>query len=157
MNVEELMNRSPKCVSPDTTVGDIAKLMVEHHISGIPVVDADEHMLGLVTDEDVVAKHARLHLPWYVGIVGTVLPLETHDTDDEIRHILAATAKDLMTARPATVTPSTTVDDAASIMVDRGAIVLPVVQSGRIVGLLSREDIIRLVLVEEDGDDSPDT
>lgn len=149
MIVRDTMTSPVTTIRADTKVAEIARLMLEHHLSGLPVVDENGHLLGLVTERDVVAKHARVHLPTYFAILGTWLPLETRRTDEDMRHVLAVTARDLMESHPVTVTSATGIDDVASLMVDKGANPIPVVDDGRLVGVVGHADIIRILLHEE--------
>ncbi|MGI8824036.1 MAG: CBS domain-containing protein [Chloroflexota bacterium] len=153
MKVRDLMRTPVITVPPTARVAEVAKLMVENHASGLPVIDEDGALVGLVTQEDVVAKHAKVHVPTYLGILGYALPFTSQDSDDDIRRILAVTAADLMTDRFVTIAPDRDVDEAATAMVDKHANPLPVVENETLVGIISRTDILRLVLAEEeDGD-----
>jgi CBS domain-containing protein len=126
--------------------------MLERHLSGLPVVE-DGRLVGMVTEKDLVAKHAQVHLPTYFSILGTVLPLGRHRTDEEIRHVLGVTARDLMSEDLVTVEVARSVDEAATLMVEHDVNPLPVMDGDRLVGILSHSDIIRLLLTEEeDGD-----
>ena len=150
MNVSEVMNPHPVTVAPDATFTEVARTMLDHRLAGVPVVDADERLVGLVTDKDLVIKHARVHFPWYLGILGDFLQIEVPGTDEEIQRALAVTARDLMEEKMHTVSPDASVEDAATAMVDEGANPVPVVDGGRLVGMVSRMDLVRLLVVEEE-------
>lgn len=150
MNVSEVMNPHPVTVAPDATVTEVARTMLDHRLAGVPVVDADDRLVGLVTDKDLVIKHARVHFPWYLGILGDFLQIEVPGTDEEIQRALAVTARDLMEEKMHTVSPDASVEDAATAMVDEGANPVPVVDGGRLVGMVSRMDLVRLLVVEEE-------
>src|SRR5437588_10979082 len=117
MKVREIMSAPVVTVHQDAPVAEVARLMLEEGVSGLPVVGPDGQMLGLVTENDLVEKHAQVHLPTYFSILGTFIPVGQKHTDDEVRHVLAVTAKDLMSQNPPTVGPDVTVDEAASVMV----------------------------------------
>jgi CBS domain-containing protein len=144
-------------VAPDTRVGDVARLVIEYGGDGVAVVGNDGALLGVVTENDLVEKHARFHAPWYIGVLGGVLPIDSGRNEDHIRHVLSVTAADLMSREPVTISPDSDVDDAATIMVDRGLEPLVVVDSEKVVGLVSHSDVIRLLIVEESDDSSTDT
>lgn len=150
MNVRDIMSTPARVVGPETRVAEIARLMLEQELSGLPIVDGGGRLLGLVTARDLVAKHARPHLPTYFAILGTFVPINTRSTNEEMRHILGVSARDLMEPDPPTVSPDTQVDDAASVMVSRGVDLLPVVEEGRLIGVMRQADIIRLLLHEEE-------
>jgi CBS domain-containing protein len=106
----------------------------------------------VVTHTDLVEKHARVHAPLYLGLLGGILPLDTHRTEDELRHALGVTAADLMTSHAPSVSPDAEIDDAASLMVEKSADPLLVLENRRLLGVLSQADIIRLLLIEESDD-----
>jgi CBS domain-containing protein len=153
MKVREIMSSPVVTVSPEATVGEVARTMTDRALSGLPVVDARGLMLGMVTQNDLVVKHAHVHVPRYIGILGGVLPIETGTTDEEMRRVLAVTARDLMTENVVTISPEAEVEDAASLMVERAANPIPVLVRRSLIGIISRTDIIRLLVLEE-GDGS---
>src|SRR5579872_2160828 len=149
MQVRDIMSNTVRSVPPDASVAQVARLVLDTGAPGVPVVDARGRLLGVVTDKDLVAKHARLHLPVYLGLLGSVLPLETHRTDEGMRHILGITARDIMSEAKETIAPDTDVDDAATIMVDRDVELLIVLEGDVVAGLVTRRDIVRLLVLEE--------
>jgi len=150
MKVRELMSSSVTTVPQTLQVAGIARLMVESGYSAFPVVDTDAGVVGLVTEGDVVTKHARIHGPAYLGILGGILPFSTHRVDEEMRKILAVTAEDLMSRHFESIGPDDDVDDAATVMVERDANPLLVLDQDRLVGILTRADIVRLLMLEEE-------
>ena len=150
MNVRDIMTSPAPSVGPTAAVSEVARLILDRGISGLPVVDERGRVVGLVTKSDLVAKHAQVHLPRYFGILGTAIPIGTRHADEELRRILAVTARDLMSDEVTTTSPDTSVEDAASLMVERDAGPLPVMEGGALVGLLDEDDIIRLLLLEEE-------
>jgi CBS domain-containing protein len=154
MNVRDMMTAPAPTVTPDTRVTEVARLILESGSDGVVVVDAQGNLQGLVTEDDLVAKHARVHAPRYLGILGGVLPIDTGRMREELRHVLAVTAGDIMSPDPVTVDPETSVEDAASIIIEAEAVPLVVMEAGRVVGVVSHSDVIRLLLVEESDDDA---
>jgi CBS domain-containing protein len=154
MKVRELMKAPAVTVSRSTLVGQIARRLVENGMSGIPVTDDSGKLMGIVTESDLVVKHANVHGPTYFGILGGVIPFESRRQDEEIRRALGVTGGDVMTTKVFSIDPDADVDDAATIMVEEGAGTVVVVERGRIVGTLSQADIVRLLVVEEGEDDA---
>jgi CBS domain-containing protein len=154
MKVRELMNAPAVTVSRSTLVGQIARRLVENGMSGIPVTDDSGKLIGIVTESDLVVKHANVHGPTYFGILGGVIPFESRRQDEEIRRALGVTGGDVMTSKVFSIDPDADVDDAATIMVDEGAGTVVVVERGRVVGTISQADIVRLLVVEEGEDDA---
>ena len=143
MNVSDVMTRGAISVSPDTPLRDLARLLSERRISGVPVVDADGRCLGVVSEADLLVKQLsrplsrRLPLEWLLG--------EAHDAD-ELRRRAATTAAQAMSSPAVTIDVDRPLREAAALMVDRGINRLPVVADGRLVGMLSRSDLVRAYL-----------
>jgi CBS domain-containing protein len=157
MKVRDIMTTDIPTIHAGTRVAEVARIVLDRGLPGLPVVDDDGKILGIVTHTDLVAKHARVHAPRYIGLLGGVITLGAHHTDEELRRALAVTAADLMTAKTPNVEPDSEIDDAASLMVEEEADPLLVLEDGRLIGLLTQADIIRLLLIEEsdDGESEP--
>lgn len=154
MNVRELMISPAGTVVRRTTVGEIARLLVTNGVSGAPVTDERGRLIGIVTASDLVVKHAHVHGPTYLGILGGVIPFETRRQDEEMRRALGVTAEDIMSTKVFSIGPEADVDDAATIMVDEDVRMVVVVDHDRVVGTISETDIVRLLVVEEGEDDA---
>ncbi|MEX1157565.1 MAG: CBS domain-containing protein [Thermomicrobiales bacterium] len=143
--VTSVMSVQVVSVERSTPVLDVARLMVEHGISGVPVVDGDR-VVGMVTERDMVAQEMDVDAPVYGTFLDAVFRLPWDKSDEEFRHVLATTAGQLMSSDVVTISASSTVRDAASVMYKRRLNPLPVVDSaGRLVGIVSRSDIIRML------------
>ena len=137
MRIADIMTTEVLTVTPDTTLKDVAELLSERGISGAPVVDADGHVLGVVSEADILAKERR---PRPQGRFERLLGY--HERVDA--KAAARTAGEAMTAPPVTIAPDRRVDAAAAIMLDRQVNRLPVVdRTGALVGLVTRADLVR--------------
>ena len=87
MKVRDIMSSSVVTVSPQERVGEVARLMLDQGVSGLPVVDVEGRVVGIITEGDLVAKHARPHVPLYLGILGMFLPIETQRREEELRRV----------------------------------------------------------------------
>lgn len=149
MKVSEIMTKDVVAVTPDTRVSAIARLMVEKAISGIPVV-VDSRVVGIVTETDLVVRNAHLHFPRFVQILDARIYLQSpRHFEEELRRMLGTTAKDVMTTEVETVTPETDVADVATLMFEKRVNPVPVTENGKLVGIVSRTDIIRLLIQQE--------
>lgn len=153
MKVRDIMTSPVVTVRLETPVADVARLLLKRGLSGLPVVDRTGTVRGLVTEGDVVAKHARPHVPLYLGILGYVIPIETQARDEEVRRVLAVTAGELMTNHVRTIAADAPVDDAATLMVDHDVNPIPVLEGDTLVGIVSRHDILRLLVREDESAD----
>ena len=154
MKVRELMMAPAITITRSTPVGQIARRLVENGVRGAPVTGDSGELIGIVTESDLIVKHAHVHGPTFLGILGGVIPFETRRQDEEMRRALGVTANDIMTTKAFSIDPDADVDDAATIMVDEETRIVVVVESGRVVGTISEADIVRLLMVEEGEDDA---
>jgi CBS domain-containing protein len=147
MKVRDAMSRSVVSVTPQTRLREVARLLHEHNISGLPVLDADGTCIGVISEADLLVKQlsrpvsTRLPLDWILG--------DRHDPE-EIRRRGATVAVEAMTSPAITIAPDRPLREAAAIMVDRGVNRLPVVQEGRVVGIVSRADLVSAYLRQDE-------
>ena len=139
--------------TPGVPVGDVARLLVQSGGRGIPVTDDRGRLKGIVTEADLVMKHAHVHGPTYLGILGGVIPFETRRQDEEMRRALGVKAGDVMTTKVASIAPDADLDDAATVMVEDGVRTVVVVEDGGVLGTVDQADIVKLLVSEEDADD----
>jgi CBS domain-containing protein len=140
------MTRDVIKVHRDATVPEMARLMWTHGISGLPVVDDQGALIGIVTELDMMVRNANLHVPRYLRVLDVMIPLgNPREFDEEIRRALGTTAADLMTPHVLTVQSTTDLADLATLMVEKRVNPVPVVDGGAMVGIVSRSDFIRLM------------
>jgi CBS domain-containing protein len=143
VRVYDLMTRDPVAVNIDTPLQEAARLLVEHRISGVPVVDDEGVVVGVLSESDFVIKErGRDYLPssslaWLLG--------ETREIRHEQRIVAARTAGEAM-SRPAVTIEGriASVREAAILMIERRVNRLPVTEDGRLVGIVTRSDLVRV-------------
>ncbi len=143
--VGEIMDPDPVTVRADTRVEDVVRLLGESELPGVPVVDVDGSCVGIVTEADLVIADDQgdLHLPHFIELFGGFVFLEPLKRfEDRLRKAFAASAADMMTANPTTVDPKASVEEAARIISESGHNRLPVIEDGRLVGIVSRADVL---------------
>jgi CBS domain-containing protein len=146
MRVADVMTRDVVAVGPETPVSEVARLMWGHHISGLPVVDAGGKLVGIVTELDLLVRNANLHVPTYLRILDGLIPLgNPRRFDEEMRRALGTTAAEVMTSEVVTVNSDTDLAELATLMLDKRVNPVPVVDGGRLVGIVSRGDFVRLL------------
>ncbi len=144
-DVSTIMATDVVTVAPETSVTEVARLMVDHDVSGIPVVD-DGILVGLVTEVDVVSREIDVDPPAYGTFLDAIFRFPWDRSDEELRRVLASTAGQLMSRDLKTIAPDAPIRDAANMMFKQEVNPLPVVDDhGRLVGIISRSDIVRLV------------
>ena len=145
MRVAEVMQRDVVTVHPDTDVESVLRLMREHELPGLPVVNDGGRLVGIVTESDLVLSEddRDLHLPHHLDLLGAVVWLEPFSHfEDRLRKAFASRVGEMMTPDPVTVAPDADVREAARVIAESGHNRLPVVEHGRFVGLVTRLDVL---------------
>ena len=150
--VTEIMSAPAITLQPDTTVEEAIGVLVENNIEGAPVVDADGRLVGLLDDDDLIVSEARLHAPTTIEILGAYIPLpgDLKRFNDEVRQALGRTVSEVMDTDVPTMKETGTVEDAATLLHDRGVSRLPVIgEGGTVVGVVTRGDLVKALRRQE--------
>jgi CBS domain-containing protein len=147
LRVGDVMETDWPTLGPESTVEEAIKLFAEERISGAPVVEGGR-LVGIITEGDLIFQDADVKAPGFLDILGGVVPLG--DTDEYRKEALKSagvTVGEVMTDDPVTVTPEATLAEAATIMAEKRKKILPVIEDGRLVGLITRMDILTLHVI----------
>lgn len=148
LTVRDVMTQSVISVHPGAPLKEVAQLLVDHRISGLAVVDDEGAVLGVVSEADFLVKEqgaeAVRHRPlaWLLG--------ESRESRSRLAKLGALTAGEAMTAPAITVSSSCRITQAAAQMTARGVNRLPVVDDGRLVGIVTRADLVRAYVRTDD-------
>lgn len=147
VKVSEAMTPDPITVRPDTSVSDLADLMIEANVGGLPVVDRDGDLVGIVTESDLVVQDSEVRFPRFVSFLAgyVFVPGSLHRFEEKFKKAVAATAGEVMSEDVVTIDADASVEDAATLMTRRKLKRLPVMSAGRLVGILAERDIVRLI------------
>jgi CBS domain-containing protein len=150
MNVREIMTTDVVSVKRDTPINEIAKLMGARDISGVPVIDDSGGVVGIVTELDLIVRNTRLDVPHFLQILDLGrIPLELPSQyRHRLQHMLGARAEDVMSHEVVTVGPDDNVEKLAELMVKQRVNPVPVVENGKLVGIVSRADLIDMMAAE---------
>jgi len=144
------MNREVRTVHPDTSLAELARLFAETGIHGAPVVDAEDRLIGIVTESDVLkatkTKYVKYNLVYPsihqfgMDFKEGVAYEDILKAFDEVKHIPVS---QLMTRKVTTAGPDDLVEDITPMMVKHKINRVPIVEKGKLVGIVTREDILR--------------
>jgi CBS domain-containing protein len=142
-----VMSSSVVTLRPDRSVEEAADVLAAKKIGAAPVVDADGKLVGLLRDEDLIVSEANLHVPTAISFLGAdiVLPSSLHRFEHELKKAAGATVADVMTTEFETVKPDDNLEDVATLMHDRDVTHVPVVDDGKLAGIVARGDLVRFL------------
>ena len=140
MKAREIMSLEVVSVSPDASIVEAVRLMLQNRISGLPVVDRQGMLVGVVTEGDFLRRAEtgtqRKRARWIEFLMG-----QGQSADEYVRTHGRKVA-DVMTPTPITITEDTRLDDIVNLMEQRAVKRLPVARQGRVVGIVSRANLL---------------
>ena len=145
MKVQEIMTREVVTIGPEAELRDVARVLVETGISGLPVYGARRELLGIVSEGDVLVKEGGPR-ETDRSLIGRLRRTE----ETTARKARALTVRDAMTVPVETISPHASVAEAARRMSDLGIQRLPVVRDDQLVGIVSRSDLVRAFVRSDD-------
>jgi CBS domain-containing protein len=152
LQVRDIMTPDPITVTPDTEVVQAARILLDKGINGLPVVDEGGRLAGIICQSDLINQQKKLPLPSFFTILDGLIPLKSvRQLESQVRKIAAATVSQAMTPEPVTVTPDTGIQEVAALMVDHGFHTLPVVEGGKLAGVVGKEDVLKTLLTQGAG------
>ena len=144
LTVADIMTRNVVSIKGTTTVREMAGIFDTMRFGTLPIVDDAGNLTGIVTASDLVEQDRPLHIPTVISLFDWIIPLEGEESlQRNLNKITAQTAAELASTDVVTVVSSDSVSNAAEIMSSRKLHALPVVEGKKLVGMVSRIDIIR--------------
>jgi len=146
LTAKDIMTKDVVTVTPDTSIEELSTLLVSNEISGAPVVNADGAIVGMVTENDLISRNKRLHIPTVVSFLDAVIYLESSKKfSDDVKRLTATKVGDICAKKVVTITEDTTLTDIATLMSEKKVHLLPVVTSGKVVGIVGKRDVVKAV------------
>ncbi|MHB1285790.1 MAG: CBS domain-containing protein [Leptospirales bacterium] len=149
---KDLMTTSVVSVRPETSLRDLADVLVKNRLNGVPVLDAHGKFLGVVGQHDLIHHEKPLHIPTTISLLDAWIFLEPPSAlKKEIERIAATQVMDIYQKNPATVSPTATVEEMALLFEQTNSDMLPVIEGGQLKGVIGRTDLVRSLLQEDNG------
>jgi CBS domain-containing protein len=149
LKVKDIMTKEVKTVSPETEITKAAKLLLSERINGVPVVDKTGKLVGILCQSDLIAQQKSIPIPSLFTLLDGYIPLTLlNRLEREVEKIVAIKVEDAMTPDPITVKPDTDIEKVAGLMVEKNYHTLPVIDGGRLVGIVGKEDVLRTLLAD---------
>jgi CBS domain-containing protein len=144
MEVSDVMTKQVISISPETSVFIAIRLMLQHHISGLPVIDNHAKLVGILSEGDFLRRGEieteRKRSVWLDALLGPA------DGAADYVHSHGLAVEEVMTRNPITVAENTTLDEVVRLMEDRNVKRLPVLRDGKVIGIVSRANLMRALL-----------
>ncbi|HEX9779577.1 MAG TPA: CBS domain-containing protein [Geopsychrobacteraceae bacterium] len=140
----EIMTREIVSVTLDTSIKDLAHKFVETGVSTMPVVDENGDLKGVVSETDLVEQQKPLHIPTVMALFDGVFYLDSEKRfRKEVDRVTAQTVAEICNHEPVTCSPDASVREIAGLMTTHKAHLIPVMEHGKMVGVVARLDLIR--------------
>ena len=151
IQAKDIMTSDPVVVVQGWDIGKATTIMIEKGFNGLPVVDDEGRLVGIICQSDIIVQQKKLPLPSYFTFLDGLISLRSvKSLEKEAQKIAATTVGDAMTPDPVSVGPDTSIETLAALMVDSNFHTLPVVEDGKLVGVVGKEDVLR-TLVNDSG------
>jgi CBS-domain-containing membrane protein len=147
LKVKEIMTKEVITVSPETEIANATKLLLKNRINGVPVTDETGKLVGILCQSDLIAQQKKLPIPsFFTFLDGLITTTSMKQIEKQVRKIAATTVAHAMTPNPTAVHSDTDIEEVATFMVDKSFHTIPVVDEGKLVGIVGKEDILRTLL-----------
>jgi len=142
----DIMTKKVITVSPEMEIAQAVQLLLRKRINGVPVVDDSGNVVGILCQSDVIAQQKKIPIPSFFTFLDGVIPLSSmKQLEREVQKIAATKVAHAMTPDPVTVSADSGIEEIATLMVDQNFHTLPVMDNGRLIGILGKEDVLRLL------------
>jgi CBS domain-containing protein len=146
LTAKDIMTKKVITVQPETSLSELASILVKNKISGVPVVDKAGVLFGIVTENDLISQNKRLHIPTVVSFLDAAIYLESSKKfEQEVKRMTATEVEEICTRKVITITEDTTVVDIATIMAEKKVHLLPVLKKDKITGIVGKRDMVKAV------------
>lgn len=153
LKAKDIMTKNVVTVTPDMEIAQAAKILLEHHFNGLPVVDEKGRLVGIICQDDLIVQQKKLPLPSLFTFFDGLIPMSSYRSiEKEVSKIIASKVSQAMTPDPITIGPDQSLEEIATLMVSHNVHTLPVLEGTRLVGIIGKEDVLRTLLPTETGD-----
>jgi CBS domain-containing protein len=148
MKAKDIMQTAVITVREQATIEEIAKLLIDNKISGIPVLNEGHTLVGIVTEGDLVHKETSPRLPNFINILGAIIYYNgIKRYDEDFKKLLASKASEIMTKKIVVAAEDMEVSEIGKLLIEHDIKQIPVMRGEKIVGMISRTDIIKTLLL----------
>ena len=147
IKVKDIMTTDLITLTLNMDIVTAGNILLENKINGAPVIDESGGLVGILCQSDLIAQQKKLPIPTVFTLLDSVIQLTSKkQIEKQVRKITALTVSEAMTPNPVTVNPDSMLETVAALMVESNFHTLPVIDNGRLVGVVGKEDILRNLL-----------
>ncbi|MEA3546200.1 MAG: CBS domain-containing protein [Thermodesulfobacteriota bacterium] len=144
LTAKDIMTSEVITVKPDLLVEKLAEILWENKISGVPVLDDNDTLVAVVTENDLIDQTKKIHIPSVITLLDSVIFLESAEKmEKQIKKITGATVGDICAEKLVSVNEETPLNEIATIMAEKRVHTLPVLSGDKLVGVVGKSDIIK--------------
>jgi CBS domain-containing protein len=148
LKAKDIMTKEVITVKPEATVEELARLLMNNKISGVPVTKDNKKLIGIVTENDLITQNKRFHIPTVIRLFDAFILLGSGRMEEEIRKMAATTVDEICTKKVVSISEETTLDEIATIMAEQHVHLLPVLRESMVVGIVGKADMVRAMTYE---------
>jgi len=147
LTARDIMTKNVVTVRPETEITEEAKILLENHFNGLPVLDDQDRLVGIICQGDLIVQQKKFPMPTLFTFFDGLIPLTSdRSLEKEMGKIAATTVAQAMTPDPVTIDPDASLEDIATLMVNNNIHTLPVLDRRRLVGVIGKEDVLRTLM-----------
>jgi CBS domain-containing protein len=143
MHARHIMTPNPVCVRTDTTIAEVARLLLEHRISGLPVVNGNSEVVGIVTQTDLFLKEKRVPFSMTSAPVLFDEWADTQQLPEQFHAAEGRTVEQIMTSDVICAPIDAEIGELAKLMMEHHVKRIPILENGKLAGIVTRHDLIQ--------------
>ena len=141
---EEIMTRKVVTVNKNLPIKELSKLFIQNRFNGVPVVDDDGNVIGVVTQGDLIEQNKNLHIPTVITLFDAVLFLDSEKKfESDVKKLTGTKVEDIYHKHAVSVSPNANISEITTLMAEKDVHTLPVLDGEKLVGVIGKRDVIR--------------
>jgi CBS domain-containing protein len=147
IKAKDIMEKNIISVQPDTDITTAVGILLKNHINGVPVVDETGALKGILCQSDLIFQQKNIPVPPIFILLDGIIPLSSSKKfNAELEKMAAIKVEQAMVKNPVSVGPEAPISEIASLMVEKHFHTIPVVEEGKLVGIIGKEDILKVLI-----------
>ncbi|MCE5328813.1 CBS domain-containing protein [bacterium] len=148
LQANDIMITNVVTVQSDITIGELSNILLKNKVSGVPVVDKEDKLIGIVTEADIIKDNIKIKFPFYFDpLMVSVYMVDFEKYNENVKDYLNTKVEEIMNQRVKTANPQTPVNEIADIMVNSKVNRVPIIdENKKVVGIVTRADIVKSMI-----------